>query len=102
CYSIGYDPSLNTSTVNKMTFTGLNTEELHAPLFGIYPNPTSGELLISTSNKISTTTLYDLSGKIVLNGSSKRLDLTSLPKGVYILNVIFVDGSSTTEKVIKK
>lgn len=102
CYSVGYDPATSTSTVKRLKFAGLNTEELHTPILEIYPNPTSDILTISTSDKISKTILFDLSGKIVMKGNSDRLNLSSLPNGVYMLNIIFEDGTSVTEKIIKK
>lgn len=68
----------------------------------VYPNPTKGELNIKTDKKIKSTAVIDSSGKSLLNNTSERLDISSLPKGIYLLKVDFSDGTSKTEKVIKQ
>jgi hypothetical protein len=68
----------------------------------IYPNPAKGEINIRTDKKIKSSTVFDVSGKSLLNNTSERLDMSSLPKGIYLLKVDFSDGTSKTEKVIKE
>ncbi len=68
----------------------------------IYPNPTKGEINIKTDNKIKSAAVFDMSGKSLLNKGSEGLNISSLPKGTYLLKVDFSDGTSKTEKVIKQ
>lgn len=68
----------------------------------VYPNPTKGEINIKTDKKIKSATVIDASGKSLLNNTSERLDISSFPKGIYLLKVDFSDGTSKTEKVIKQ
>lgn len=68
----------------------------------IYPNPTNGEVNIRTDKKIKSTSVIDLSGKILRTNDSGNTDVSSLPKGNYLLKVDFADGTSTTEKLIKQ
>lgn len=68
----------------------------------IYPNPTKGEIYIKTDKKIKSAAIFDMSGKSLFNNTSERLDISSLPKGTYLLKVDFSDGTSKTEKVIKQ
>ncbi|AZA81535.1 hypothetical protein C1637_02895 [Chryseobacterium lactis] len=67
-----------------------------------YPNPTTGEINIKTDKKIKSTTVIDLSGKALTGNNSGKADISSLPKGTYLMKVEFSDGTSTTEKVIKQ
>ncbi|UKB84141.1 T9SS type A sorting domain-containing protein [Chryseobacterium sp. MEBOG06] len=68
----------------------------------LYPNPTQGEVSIKTDKKIKSTSIVDMTGKTVNSTNSEKADLSSLPKGNYLLKVDFSDGTTTTEKVIKQ
>ncbi len=67
----------------------------------IYPNPTKGEINIKTDKKIKSSTVFDLSGKVLLQSNSEKVNINSFTKGTYLLKVEFADGSTKTEKVIK-
>lgn len=71
--------------------------------FAIYPNPvTNGKVYVeSASGVIKKIKMSDMSGKKVfsVNTHDKELNLSSLPSGVYILNVE-QDGKKATEKLI--
>lgn len=68
----------------------------------IYPNPTKGEVNIKTDKKIKSTSVIDLSGKTLNKTETGNTDISSLPKGVYLMKVEFADGTSATEKIIKQ
>nr|WP_315031878.1 T9SS type A sorting domain-containing protein [uncultured Chryseobacterium sp.] len=68
----------------------------------IYPNPTRGEINIKTDKKINTATIIDMSGKTVSTNKTEKTDISSLPKGTYLLKANFSDGTSSTEKIIKQ
>ncbi|MET3536616.1 T9SS type A sorting domain-containing protein [Chryseobacterium limigenitum] len=87
-----------------VTATTLSTNEAGKKLkaTNIYPNPTKGEINIKTDKKIKSSTILDFSGKSVLKSTSDRVDISSLPKGGYLLQVEFSDGTTTSEKVIKE
>lgn len=68
----------------------------------IYPNPTKGEVNIKTDKKIKSTSVIDMTGKTLNRTESGNTDISSLPKGTYLMKVEFADGTSTTEKVIKQ
>ncbi|MDX9798179.1 MAG: T9SS type A sorting domain-containing protein, partial [Bacteroidales bacterium] len=60
----------------------------------IYPNPTKGEVnLISTNERINSYTVYNMGGQTMIKSEklktkSEKLNLSSLPKGVYVIKVI--------------
>ncbi|MFV0306071.1 MAG: T9SS type A sorting domain-containing protein [Moheibacter sp.] len=66
------------------------------------PNPTNSTITFFNVDKVSdkTVKVYDLTGKIVLKSEliNDKLDLSSLPNGVYMLQL----GDSFTKKVVKK
>lgn len=88
----------------KITAMGvLATNEVSkAKATNIYPNPTKGEINIKTDKKIKSSAVLDFSGKSVLKSTSDKVDISSLPKGTYLVQVEFADGTTTTEKVIKE
>lgn len=69
----------------------------------IYPNPTDGLLYINSSSTINKVIVADMTGKIIMdvNGGSDKveLDLSSNPKGIYVLKVISEDDS-IVEKIV--
>lgn len=75
----------------------------------VYPNPADDILKIELPNdmKFSTTvSLYDLNGKVLIvktinkNQRGMNLDLSSLAKGVYMLN-LDMEGASRQMKIVK-
>lgn len=104
CYSGGFSTSATVGGMFKSLQT-LSTGEVknmikHA--ISIYPNPTKGEITIRADKKIKKTSVLDMSGKTVTTNDSGNADISSLPKGTYLLKADFSDGTSTTEKVIKQ
>lgn len=84
--------TLGTSEVSKTKANNIS----------VYPNPTKGEISIKTDKKIKSTSVIDVSGKTLSTNNSGTTDISSLPKGIYLLKVDFSDGTSKTEKVIKQ
>ncbi|PZU86150.1 MAG: hypothetical protein DI529_09050 [Chryseobacterium sp.] len=73
--------------------------------FSVYPNPVADIINISGDSQISSVQIYDYAGKLLLSNSanSKKLQLnvSSLPKGNYIVRVLSGQNSSS-HKIIKK
>lgn len=67
----------------------------------VYPNPTSDYINIDNA-KINEASILDFTGKTLLKSTSKTIDLSKLPKGVYILNVTLENGKSISKKIIRK
>jgi len=80
----------------------LSTSETNKKSFTIFPNPTDSKLFINAQKMIRSTELYSISGQKLISGSSKDLDLSGFPKGIYILKITFEDGTFSSEKVIRK
>jgi hypothetical protein len=103
CYSGGFNTSATVGGMFKSAQV-LATSEVAGTIkhSSIYPNPTQGEINIKTDKKVKTTSVLDFSGKSVMKTDAAKPDLSSLPKGTYLIQIEFTDGTSSTEKVIKQ
>lgn len=103
CYSGGHNSSAQKPMMYKMNLSSfLKTGEKNFEWDGIFPNPTNGQVNIQTQKEILTSSLYDVSGKLLFKTDKKKIDMSSLLKGVYILKVEFKDGNIVSEKIIKQ
>jgi hypothetical protein len=60
--------------------------------FTIYPNPTTDYITIETNVTPQSMRVIDMTGKAHRKeGYSSRIDVTELPSGTYILNLIYAD-----------
>lgn len=85
-------------TLDKNT---LSTDEILKGL-AIYPNPAKDFLNIKSENyKINKSYIYDMSGKLIMESSSQKIDIRILPSGGYIL-LINTDNGLKTFKWIKQ
>lgn len=68
----------------------------------IYPNPAKDVVTIETKEKVETYTIFNMAGQKVLSGTtSGTINIKSLSKGNYILNVKTIDSKSHSSKLIK-
>ena len=63
-------------------------EDVTVTIQSVYPNPTAGQIMVSATRNASAT-IFDLSGRrmveLDLHAGSNRIDITTLPTGVYML-----------------
>lgn len=57
----------------------------------VYPNPFSGKFKID-SDRIENVEIFNMAGKLVYNGKESEIDLSSEPKGIYILELRTISG----------
>ena len=74
----------------------LSTTDVNKKAFKVYPNPTSDVLNIDV-DQLNEVKVYDIVGRLVLTSNAKKINMSHLKPGVYIVNI---DGVS--KKVIKK
>lgn len=67
----------------------------------IYPNPTT-DILYIVSNSPQRSVLFNVNNQKVLESSSKQLNVSGLPSGVYILYTTNNQNQLSTFKIIKK
>jgi hypothetical protein len=83
----------------------LNEKDI-ATVLNVYPNPSSGKIKISNSDKveIAVVSIYDMNGQIVFHQESNHtksecIDLRVKP-GLYFIKVVFDDDRAVTKKLI--
>lgn len=73
--------------------------------FEIYPNPVGNELNINAKGSLENVSIFDISGKQVLNQqdfkNNKTINVSNLPKGTYVLKAT-INSKEQTKKFIKK
>ena len=81
----------------------LSTDKHQLKDLEISPNPTSGIINISNSENIFSLSIYNALGKEVIQQSTvnSQVDISQLPKGMYLMRVRFKDSSTIIKKLIK-
>lgn len=87
-----------------LDLTTLGNEEINSNTSDvtIYPNPTTGILNFNSKSEIQNIALFDLSGRKISESNSSQINISSLPKGIYLVKISTKDGKTTTKKVVKK
>lgn len=88
---------------------GIDESSLSKQLFQVFPNPSAGDLMLSSdlNLKDAKLSMFDVSGKkiaisvSVLNDHTMKIDLSNLPHAQFIL-LIEAEGKQAQFKVIKK
>ncbi|PQJ81866.1 CotH kinase family protein [Polaribacter glomeratus] len=74
--------------------------------FSVYPNSTKDRLMIKSQQIIKRISIYNLLGqeikRIPVNFKSGEISIQDLKKGIYILNIKFINESLVSTKVIKE
>jgi beta-glucanase (GH16 family) len=67
----------------------LSLDDEFASTFGVYPNPTSDKINITSKEPIDRIELYDVLGKVVLRQEKnlKTIDVSQIMAGVYVLKI---------------
>jgi len=73
--------------------------------YNFYPNPAIDELRYNLPSPVTSATIYDLSGKVVLQKSGSKLngmiDISDLPAGLYVAKLI-TDQDIVVGKFVKR
>ncbi|WP_379967430.1 T9SS type A sorting domain-containing protein [Epilithonimonas sp. UC225_85] len=67
----------------------------------VYPNPAVDVIHIDDKN-LKSVVLYSMEGKKLLETKSNAMNVSQLPKGVYVLRIVTSDNSVVSKKIIKK
>jgi hypothetical protein len=88
---IGADPVLETNQISQSETK-------------IYPNPSNGEVTITSTQIGGTIKIADATGRIVssniISKENTSIDLSENNSGVYFVSITGTDGSSSTKKLI--
>ena len=81
---------------------GISNPETNLSDIVIYPNPTSGILNIHSEKEVENIVIFDLNGKKITETKSSRINLSYLPKGVYLVHIKLMNGKTETKKIVKQ
>jgi len=81
----------------------LSTQEYINSLFTVYPNPVKDILTIEEQSniEIESTSIYNYLGQKLVTAQQRKIDMSNLKAGVYLLKIKLVNGQIATKKVIK-
>lgn len=70
----------------------------------VYPNPANSVVNISAEANLSEIRMYDVTGRMVnlkenINNNQTELNIEELTTGIYIINVVDVDGNTSATKL---
>lgn len=99
-----FKPLKNQSNTSvKLHYTLTENNELTNSSLVVYPNPSTSNFTIDMiSNNLDYWELYDLTGKLILNGKNIYGSVENLTPAAYILKVHLKDSKIKTLKLIKK
>ncbi|GJM32798.1 MAG: hypothetical protein DHS20C18_17990 [Saprospiraceae bacterium] len=80
----------------------ISTEEVGEKDLEIYPNPTTGNLVLIAGEPIKAVSIYAINGRLERRiFQATELDLSFLKPGMYVLKVEFASGDLVLEKLMK-
>lgn len=95
-----YNDSLNSSDVTQLTNSLSNSEFSKNLNFNLYPNPANDYVNINMEGDINSVDVYSLQGQKVLSSNQKEVNVSSLSKGIYLLEVTDVQDKKSVQKLI--
>ena len=83
--------------------TSLNSSDYNLPYISLlYPNPTSSKINVKSDKSISRLRVFDIFGRIVMKTTQiQNINIEKFNPGIYSVELIFLDGSFTTQKILK-
>jgi len=67
-----------------------------------YPNPSSNVINFASKKEITKVTLRDMTGRIVSRTNGTQVNVSALPKGVYVAQVLYKNNGVENIKVVVK
>lgn len=100
-----YNTTLSAAQVSNLYTNGtallsnqsFNSNDLKAT---IYPNPASDNFTIEMENEVKSIEIYSLQGQKVLASTSKKINVSNLSKGIYMVKIEDKNKATTTQKII--
>jgi hypothetical protein len=101
------EPSLVSTAIYLLTIvpTCTGIDELFASNLKIYPNPTEDKFMIESEIEQGEVLIYNLNGQAIfskkISAIKESIDLTSFPKGFYMVELRDNTGKSKFQKLVK-
>jgi hypothetical protein len=97
-HGCSYDFNLN---IENASSASINDND--RPKIKLYPNPVVDVLQLTSEISCNTLKIFDTTGKMVkqVYSNFNSIDLSELPKGVFLIEITLVDGTVLREKLMK-
>jgi uncharacterized repeat protein (TIGR01451 family) len=102
-----FNPPIITNTFTTEFTAPLSANEFSSNLFSVHPNPSNGILFVTVNvaESISKITVVDLLGKVIfseanVNSNEALLNLQTVAKGLYLVEITTGSGLKATQKII--
>jgi len=85
-----------------ITEESMSTAEINKNTISVYPNPVQDFLNIQTNSNVKSVVIANLEGKVVINSTQSKINMSHLNAGIYIARIELENGEKQTIKVVKK
>lgn len=80
----------------------LSAKDISTVDVSIFPNPTTDFVNIKSDEKIKSVIMFSAEGRKIISTKDSKIDVTSYPAGIYILDIVLENGHQFKHKIIKK
>ena len=80
----------------------LSVNDFNINSISLQPNPTTSMLNIEMTQSLKQASVYSMLGKEVLKSENKKLDVSSLENGVFLIKIEDENGNVSTKRFIKQ
>jgi Flp pilus assembly pilin Flp len=87
------------SLVSLLSTNDFNKSNLK---FNLYPNPANSILNIDLATELKSVEIYSLQGQKVLTATEKKVNISGLSIGIYMVKVEDENGAIATKKLVKE
>ena len=89
----------NTAYVTVMA--NLAIENVNDDMLQLYPNPTTAQVNINSTEALKNVSVFNMNGQQVINaGNASTVDLGALTNGVYVVRIEMQNGTVATRTVV--
>ena len=103
-YVTGIQGEVESSPSNKIYYGSFGVEDLSDNAVTVFPNPANDNVIV-TASKLNGVTLYNTLGQVVLKASAPNgicnLELSDLPRGLYLIKADAATGNSIQKLILK-
>lgn len=92
--------AVDTSDCIVIAGVGIQESELENSI-SVYPNPTQNQITISSAVAIEEVKLFDVLGNLITTKNLNKIDLSTLPNGIYLVQISTEQGK-VTKRVVKR
>ncbi len=98
----GKNPSTNCeNTAHVTVMANVAIEDVNDDMLNVYPNPTSAQININSTEALKNVSIYNLAGQQVLNaGNASTINLGNLNNGTYVVRIEMQNGSVSTRTIV--